>query len=96
MYVNCAENYRSYWDKSTSHGKLSLNAERTYDINVEKYRNGALTGMELKNQQTQLTDAKNALTDAIISYKLRLLDLKIQTLWDFQNNKSYLPVDLLK
>ena len=72
------------------------NAERTYDINVEKYRNGALTGMELKNQQTQLTDAKNALTDAIISYKLRLLDLKIQTLWDFQNNKSYLPVDLLK
>ena len=72
------------------------NAVRTYDINVEKYRNGALTGMELKNQQTQLTDAKNALTDAIISYKLRLLDLKIQTLWDFQNNKSYLPVDLLK
>ena len=72
------------------------NAERTYDINVEKYRNGALTGMELKNRQTQLTDAKNALTDAIISYKLRLLDLKIQTLWDFQNNKSYLPVDLLK
>jgi len=72
------------------------NAERTYDINAEKYRNGTLTGMELKNQQTQLTDAKNALTDAIISYKLRLLDLKIQTLWDFQNNKSYLPVDLLK
>ena len=72
------------------------NAERTYDINVEKYRSGTLTGMELKNQQTQLTDAKNSLTDAIISYKLKLLDLKIQTLWDYQNNKSYLPVDLLK
>lgn len=72
------------------------NAERTYDINVEKYRSGNLTGMELKNQQTQLTDAKNSLTDAIISYKLKLLDLKIQTLWDYQNNKSYLPVDLLK
>ncbi len=72
------------------------NAERTYDINVEKYRSGSLTGMELKNQQTQLTDAKNSLTDAIISYKLKLLDLKIQTLWDYQNNRSYLPVDLLK
>lgn len=72
------------------------NAERTYDINVEKYRSGTLTGMELKNQQTQLTDAKNSLTDAIISYKLKLLDLKIQTLWDYQNNRSYLPVDLLK
>ena len=72
------------------------NAERTYDINVEKYRSGTLTGMELKNQQTQLTDAKNSLTDAIISYKLKLLDLKIQTLWDYQNNRSYLPVVLLK
>lgn len=72
------------------------NAERTYDINVEKYRSGSLSGMELKNQQTQLTDAKTALTGAIISYKLRLLDLKIQTLWDFQTNTSYLPVDLLK
>ncbi|WP_455509099.1 TolC family protein [Butyricimonas paravirosa] len=72
------------------------NAERTYDINVEKYRSGTLTGMELKNQQTQLTDAKNSLTDAIISYKLKLLDLKIQTLWDYQNNRSYLPVNLLK
>ena len=72
------------------------NAERTYDINAEKYRSGTLTGMELKNQQTQLTDAKNALTDAIISYKLKLLDLKIQTLWDYQSNRSYLPVNLLK
>lgn len=72
------------------------NAERTYDINMEKYRSGSLSGMELKNQQTQLTDAKNSLTDAIINYKLRLLDLKIQTLWDFQTNTSYLPVDLLK
>lgn len=72
------------------------NAERTYDINAEKYRSGTLTGMELKNQQTQLTDAKNALTDAIISYKLKLLDLKIQTLWDYQSNSSYLPVNLLK
>ena len=72
------------------------NAERTYDINAEKYRSGTLTGMELKTQQTQLTDAKNALTDAIISYKLKLLDLKIQTLWDYQSNRSYLPVNLLK
>lgn len=72
------------------------NAERTYEINLEKYRNGNLTGMELQQYQKQLTDAKQAYTDAIISYKLELLNLKIQTLWDFENNKSYLPVDLLK
>lgn len=72
------------------------NAERTYDINLEKYRNGNLTGMELQQYQTQLTTAKQSYTTAIINYKQELLNLKIQTLWDFENNKSYLPTDLLK
>jgi len=72
------------------------NAERTYEINLEKYRTGNLTGMELQQYQTQLTSAKQAYTNAIISYKLELLNLKIQTLWDFETNKSYLPVNLLK
>lgn len=72
------------------------NAERTYEINLEKYRNGNLTGMELQQYQTQLTQAKQAYTNAIISYKLELLNLKIQTLWDFENNTSYLPSELLK
>ena len=56
------------------------NAEHTYEINLEKYRNGNLTGMELQQYQTQLTSAKQAYTNAIISYKLELLNLKIQTL----------------
>lgn len=72
------------------------NAERTYDINLEKYRNGNLTGMELQQYQTQLTSAKQAYTNAIITYKIELLNLKIQTLWDFEANKSYLPTELLK
>lgn len=72
------------------------NAEHTYEINLEKYRNGNLTGMELQQYQTQLTSAKQEYTNAIISYKLELLNLKIQTLWDFESDQSYLPVDLLK
>ena len=72
------------------------NAERTYEINLEKYRNGNLTGMELQQYQTQLTNAKQAYTSAIIDYKIELLNLKIQTLWDFETNKSYLPSALLK
>lgn len=72
------------------------NAELTYEINLEKYRNGTLTGMELQQYQKQLTDAKQAYTNAIISYKLELLNLKIQTLWDYETDKSYLPVELLK
>lgn len=72
------------------------NAEHTYEINLEKYRNGNLTGMELQQYQTQLTNAKQEYTGAIINYKLELLNLKIQTLWDFEANKTYLPVELLK
>ncbi len=72
------------------------NAERTYDINLEKYRNGNLTGIELQQYQTQLTQTKQAYTDAIIKYKIELLNLKIQTLWDFETNTSYLPIELLK
>ena len=34
------------------------NAERTYEINLEKYRNGNLTGMDLQQFQNQLTTAK--------------------------------------
>ena len=70
------------------------NAERTYEINLEKYRNGNLTGMELQQYQTQLTSAKQEYTNAIISYKLELLNLKIQTLWDFETSQSYLPVEV--
>ncbi len=72
------------------------NAEHTYEINLEKYRNGNLTGMELQQYQNQLTSAKQEYTNAIIDYKIELLNLKIQTLWDFETNQSYLPIDLLK
>ena len=46
------------------------NAERTYEINLEKYRNGNLTGMDLQQFQNQLTTAKQDYTSAIISYKI--------------------------
>ncbi len=70
------------------------NAERTYEINMEKYRNGDITGMDLQQYQRQLTDAKQAYTNALISYKLELLNLKVQTLWDFESNTSYLPSEI--
>lgn len=74
--------------------KISIkNAERTYDINLEKYENGDLTGMDLSIFQTQLSDAKNNLTSSIIDYKIELLNMKIQTLWDFETQTSICPTD---
>ena len=64
--------------------KNEENATRTYDINLEKYKNGDLTSMDLNLVQNQLTQQKQNLTNALIQYKLGLLDLKIQTLYDYE------------
>ncbi|HKL67131.1 MAG TPA: TolC family protein [Bacteroidales bacterium] len=60
------------------------NAQLTYELNLEKYENGDLTGMDLNIYQNQLSEKQLALTNALISYKLELLNLKIQTLYDFE------------
>jgi len=67
------------------------NARRTYELNVEKYQNGDLTSMDLSLYQNQLSSKRNELTNALISYKLEFLNLKIQTLWDFERNTSIVP-----
>jgi outer membrane protein TolC len=64
------------------------NAQLTYDINLERYENGDLTSMDLNLFQTQLSQAKTGLVEALIDYRLALLNMKIQSLWDFEANRS--------
>ena len=68
------------------------NAQLTYDLNLEKYKNGDLTGMDLNIYQNQLSEKQLSYTNSLISYKLELLNLKIQTLYDFENKVSIAPV----
>jgi outer membrane protein len=75
--------------------KTVENAELTYEINLERYRNGDLTSLDLGIYQNQLSDRKMSLTNAIIDYKLELLNLKIQTLYDFENMISIVPEEIL-
>jgi len=70
------------------------NAELTYEINQERYENGDLTGMDLNLYQTQLSERKIAYAQALINYKIELLNLKIQSLFDFENNEPIIPADL--
>jgi outer membrane protein len=69
-----------------------INAQLTYEINLEKYKNGDLTGMDLNIYQNQLSEREIAFTNSLISYKLELMNLKIQTLYDFENNIPVTPV----
>ena len=71
--------------------KNEENATLTYDINLEKYKNGDLTSMDLNLVQNQLTQQKQNLTNALIQYKLGLLDLKIQTLYDYEKGVNVMP-----
>ncbi len=71
-----------------------INAQLTYEINLERYQNGDLTGMDLNLYQTQLSQKKIALAQALINYKIELLNLKIQTLYDFEKNQPILPAEL--
>lgn len=67
--------------------KSVRNAELTYEINLERYKNGDLSSMDLNLYQEQLSRQKMGLVGALIDYKLALLDLKTQSLWDFEKNE---------
>ena len=69
-----------------------VNAQLAYDLNLEKYKNGDLTGMDLNIYQNQLSEKQLSYTNSLISYKLELLNLKIQTLYDFEKNIPVTPV----
>ncbi|WP_294140235.1 TolC family protein [uncultured Sanguibacteroides sp.] len=77
--------------------KKSLeNTEILYDIKYQKYQSGEVSNKDLQDYQKNVTNAKETYTNTIIQYKQKLLELKINTLWDFETNTSYLPVNLLK
>lgn len=68
------------------------NAQLTYDLNLERYKNGDLTGMDLNIYQNQLSEKQLSYTNSLISYKLELLNLKIQTLYDFEKKQPVTPI----
>ena len=68
------------------------NAQLTYELNEERYRNGELTGMQMNQFQTQLSNSKMSYTQAIINYKVQLLNLKILTLYDFEKDEPLVPI----
>lgn len=47
--------------------------------------------MDLDRSQEQLSQSQISYTNALISYKLELLNLKIQTLYDFEKKMSVTP-----
>jgi len=72
------------------------NAQLTYEINLERYKNGDLTSMDLNLYQAQLSQKKMGYIQNLINYKLALLNMKILSLWDFEKNQPVLPEKIIK
>ncbi len=70
------------------------NAQLTYEINLERYANGDLTSMDLNLFQNQLSTKKMSFAQSLIDYKIELLNLKIQSLYDFEKNEAIVPENL--
>lgn len=68
------------------------NAKLTYDLNQTRYREGDITGMEMSQFQTQLSNKKMAYTQSLINYRIELLNLKILSLYDFDKNAPIVPM----
>jgi outer membrane protein len=72
------------------------NAQLTYEINLERYANGDLTSMDMNLFQTQLSTKKMSYAQSLIDYKIELLNLKIQSLYDFEKNEAIIPENIIK
>lgn len=68
------------------------NAQLTYDLNQTRYREGDITGMEMSQFQTQLSNKKISYSQALINYRIELLNLKILSLYDFDKNTPIVPM----
>jgi len=69
------------------------NARLTYELNLERYKNGDLSSKDMSFYQTQLSNEQLGEVRALINYQVRILDLKIQTLYDFEKNCSVLNIN---
>lgn len=63
-------------------------AKRTYEINLARFENGNITAQDLTQTRDGLTQARQNYLSAYIQYQIAIADLKRQTLYDFENNKS--------
>ena len=65
-------------------------AVESYRISQLRFENGDMTGQELSIEQERLSNVQLAYIDAYITYRLSMADLNRKTMWDFENDRSYL------
>jgi len=85
-------NLENLWTQIKIDGQNVRNAQLTYDLNLTRYREGDINGMQISQFQTQLSGKKATYTRSLINYKIELLNLKILSLYDFEKDMDIVPV----
>jgi outer membrane protein TolC len=85
-------NLENLWTQIKIAEQSVRNAQLTYDLNLTRYREGDINGMQINQFQTQLSNKKVEYTQALINYKIELLNLKILSLYDFEKDMEIVPV----
>jgi len=64
-------------------------ARQAFDIALLQFENGNISNQELSIEREKLAGIQLEYLSAFIAYQLAVNDLKRKTLWDFENNRSY-------
>ena len=64
-------------------------ARQTYKISQMRFENGDISNQDLTIEQERLATIQLDYLDAFIGYQLSVNNLKRKTMWDFENNVSY-------
>ena len=93
--INIRQTIRSLNNLRTQLLIAEKNVENTqlmYELNEIRYREGDLTGLQMSQYQVQLSNSKTSFARTQINYKTELLNLKILTLYDFENDTPIVPI----
>ncbi len=64
-------------------------AQQSFRITQRRFERGDMTSQELSIEQNRLAEIQSSYIDSYITYKLSVADLNRETMYDFQNNRSY-------
>jgi len=63
-------------------------ALRSYDISRQRFETGDITSQALADNHNRLVQARRSYLEAFVAYRLACADLRRQTLYDFEMDKS--------
>ncbi len=90
--LQTARSLENQWQQINIAKQSMQNAQYTYDLNTIRYRKGEIDGMTMRQYEDQLQSQKMDYYRTIIDYKIQLLNMKILTLYDFENSVEIVPV----